>query len=1007
LRGFHVAGEEVDDHTWVEVESAREALTLTLPESPDGLADTAVETPVLEQPPEPDRIGRFVLKRFLGEGVFGRVYHAHDPQLDREVALKVAKPEHLSSPERRQRFFREARAAANLRHPHIVPLFEMGQDGPHAYLASAFIEGRTLEAALRDAPGGRLDPRLAAWIVLHLAEALAYAHSMHIVHRDVKPANILLEGQGLNPSRPPVPLLMDFGLAARVAGDARLTHDGTILGTPLYMAPESCSGSSGAALPASDQYSLGVVLYELLTGQTPFSGPVQAVLLLHQTQDPPQPRKVRRDLPLDLETIVLKTLEKDPRRRYASCQELADDLRRWLDGDPIHARRLGVAERAWRAARSNPALAIVSVVFVAFLIAGLLLVSSLYLQADRDRIRAQASEALAADRLRQTLEQSQRARMEADKSLAVTRFLIGTFEASDPLGLSTLPARIPRETGEKLTALEVLDRGAARLEADTSTPPSIRAAIHDTIGGVYRSLGRYPEAEKHLRAARELRQADDECDPLDRAATLHNLGWLLHEQGYYPEAEKLYREALKIRQETEGADPALVHATLFNLAWLLGEMHCHKESIRLFSQVLNARLTLNGPHSREVACTRLGLAAVYLDADRMVDAEPYIIQALGYFQKQEGGQSLGKAVGLFQQGMVARNVLKDFTLAEKSFRQSMRLAEDALGTGSIYVQLVRFELAGLYAENKKLDEAENLYRDCLEAGRKRVGLAHPRFHTAVKEFGDLLVRRGKTDEAVALFEEALRETRKRFGPEHYLTGKLAFLYAMTLEGTPDLDDRYEKIESLFALASRSLRTAPAELRYQAAWGDNRLGIARSRRHADAEAEASFRAGIAWLNGLDAEQRRQDPDLLAFLLVNLASSRMDQNVYDAEVGDLLREGLAEARVTALNQQAHRWALTTQSTYLRHLKRFTELKACLTEYREASDTTPEALYDLADESVQASVACPDRHLREHFADQAVEALTRAVRSGLQDLQRLRTETVWAPLRGRADFQKLMPP
>jgi serine/threonine protein kinase len=1006
LRGFHVAGEVPEDLTWIEPDPSREIHTLPQPEQNRTAADTVVETTVLQPVGNhPDRIGRFLLRRLLGEGVFGRVYLAHDPQLDREVALKVAKPEHLASAERRERFFREARAAANLRHPHIVPLFEMGQDGPHAYLASAFIKGRTLEAARKDAPRGQFAPRLAAWIVLHLAEALDYAHSQHIVHRDVKPANILLEGQGLDPDRPPVPLLMDFGLAARLVDDARLTHDGTILGTPLYMAPESCSGTSGSALPASDQYSLGVVLYELLTGQTPFAGPIQAVLLLHQTQEPPAPRKLRRDLPRDLETIVLKTLEKDPRRRYPSCQELADDLRRFLAGDPIHARRLGVVERVWRGAKANPALAIVSLAFVAFLIIGLLLVSSLYLQSDRDRIRAQTSEALAESRLKQTLAESRRARLEADKAQAVTRFLIGTFEASDPLGLSALPSRIPRETGEKLTAIEVLNRGAARLEVDTTTPPTIRAAVHDTIGGVYRTLGRYPEAEKHLRAARELRQGDPDCDPLDRATTLHNLAWLLHEQGHYPEAEKLYRQALELRRETPGADPALADATLFNLAWLLGEMQCNAEATRLFSQVLETRLNLYGASSREVACTRLGLAAVHLDAEQTMAAVPHILQALAYFQKQEGGQSLGKAVALFQQGMVTRNLPAGFTLTEKAFRESMRLAAEALGAESIYVQLVRFELAGLYAEHKKLDEAEALYRGCLDVGRKRVGLAHPRLHQVVKKLGELLIQRGHTPEAVALLEEALRETRARFGGEHYLTARLAFLAGLCLDQTPDRDRRSERIEELFTTAAQGMRTAPEDLRYQAAQADNKLGIVRSRREAHAAAEQSYRAGIAWLRGLTSGQRKQAPDLLSFLLTNLASARMNQQIYDTEVEELLREALVEARKNARNQEAHHWALTTQAAYLRHHQRWADLKVCLAEYREAAASTPEALYDLADESVRASNGIGDAPTRDHFRNLAVEALAHAVQRGLKALERLRTDPIWKPLRGRADFRKLL--
>jgi WD40 repeat protein/tRNA A-37 threonylcarbamoyl transferase component Bud32 len=309
----------------------------------------------------PHRIGRFEIRQRLGEGAFGVVYRAYDPRLEREVALKLARPEHLGSERRVQRFLREAKAAANLRHPHIVPVFDSGSDGGQYYIASAFIAGRSLADALQELPEGQAFPlRRAAEVARHLAEALAYAHGRNVVHRDVKPANVMLDEQG-------EPLLVDFGLAARDEGAERLTQEGAKgLGTPAYMAPEQAAGQ---AQPASDQYSLGCTLYELLTGQTPFAGPPEIQLVLHQSEEPPSPRKVNRQVPRDLETVCLKCLEKDPARRYAGCQALADDLRRWLEGEPIVARRLGLAERAARWVKKEPKLAATGALAVALLVA--------------------------------------------------------------------------------------------------------------------------------------------------------------------------------------------------------------------------------------------------------------------------------------------------------------------------------------------------------------------------------------------------------------------------------------------------------------------------------------------------------------------------------------------------------------------------------------------------------------------------------------------------------------
>jgi serine/threonine protein kinase len=206
---------------------------------------TATETgptPPSPSPAAPHHIGRFQVRALLGSGAFGTVYRAYDPQLDRDVALKVARQETVDSPERTERFLREARTAAKLHHPRIVPVYEAGVAGPHHYIASTYIAGRTLAQTIA---AGTLDCRGAVAIVCDLAEALAYAHAQGVVHRDVKPANVMLDAKGQ-------PYLTDFGLARSEDARTRLTRLGEILGTPAYMAPEQAAGHSGASLPASD-----------------------------------------------------------------------------------------------------------------------------------------------------------------------------------------------------------------------------------------------------------------------------------------------------------------------------------------------------------------------------------------------------------------------------------------------------------------------------------------------------------------------------------------------------------------------------------------------------------------------------------------------------------------------------------------------------------------------------------------------------------------------------------
>lgn len=265
-------------------------------------------------------IGRFIVRARVGAGAFGTVYRAFDPQLEREVALKVPQAATLESPQAAGRFLREAKAAAKLRHPHIVPVFEAAQDGDSPYIASAFIEGRTLAQVLDVQP---LDVRHAAQIVHDLADALAYAHGQGVVHRDVKPANIMLDEKGRA-------LLMDFGLAQQQADASKFSRVGAVLGTPSYMAPEQARGAQGPTMPASDQYSLGVVLYELLCGQTPFTGPANVVLYNVIHTEPLAPRSLNASIPPDLEAICLKAMAKRPEHRFASMTDLAAALAAYL-----------------------------------------------------------------------------------------------------------------------------------------------------------------------------------------------------------------------------------------------------------------------------------------------------------------------------------------------------------------------------------------------------------------------------------------------------------------------------------------------------------------------------------------------------------------------------------------------------------------------------------------------------------------------------------------------------
>ena len=334
----------------------------------------------------------------LGRGGMGIVYKARQSQLDRTVALKVIRGGRVASADELQRFQLEAEAAAQLDHPHIVPVYEVGAaDGQH-YFSMGYVAGESLQEKLR---GGPLPPREAAALVQTIAGAVHFAHQKGIVHRDLKPANVLIDGKGQ-------PRITDFGLAKRSETDASLTATGQVLGTPSYMPPEQAAGRLAAVGPRSDVYALGGMLYSLLTGRPPFqAASLMETLKLVLEEEPVAPRQLNRGVPRDLETICLKCLEKETARRYATAAELADDLGRYLDDRPISARPVGGVERGWRWCRRNPS-GTATIAAVLLLVVGGFSVALWYMQDRGERVaeglRREAETATRVARLEQEIE---------------------------------------------------------------------------------------------------------------------------------------------------------------------------------------------------------------------------------------------------------------------------------------------------------------------------------------------------------------------------------------------------------------------------------------------------------------------------------------------------------------------------------------------------------------------------------------------------------------------------
>lgn len=362
-------GQRAADQT--EIESATMQLDVTPAMATIGEADVV---PAIEQ------LGHYEILETLGQGGFGVVVKAHDTKLGRYVALKIPRAAGLFEGETRERFAREARLVAMLSHPAIVPIYETGSEGSILFIASAFCDGGTLAGWFAGSEK-TISPTASAKIVSRLAEAVQHAHARGVVHRDLKPGNVLLHFDGADPQGNMDAVInalriTDFGLAKFEASDQTLTRTGATIGTPAYMSPEQARGASNEVGPASDIYGLGAILYELLTGKPPILEDSHgATMRAIETSTPLGPDRINPAVSRDLAAICLKCLEKEPKHQYADSQQLHDDLENFLQHRPVVARQTGKLTQFGRWCRRNPGLAGMSMLAFGSLAIGLLLVS--------------------------------------------------------------------------------------------------------------------------------------------------------------------------------------------------------------------------------------------------------------------------------------------------------------------------------------------------------------------------------------------------------------------------------------------------------------------------------------------------------------------------------------------------------------------------------------------------------------------------------------------------------
>jgi serine/threonine-protein kinase len=714
--------------------------------------------------PLPAVPGYEVLER-LGGGGMGVVYKARQLLTNRLVAVKMVTEAH-DDLEARARFLAEAEAAARLRHPGVVQVYEVGDAGGRPFLALEFCEGGSLADRLDGTP---LPPGQAAALAEQLARAMDAGHRAGIVHRDLKPSNALLTTP---PGRLPGPgevKVSDFGLVRLLDADRGQTKSGVILGTPSYMAPEQASGDSKSVGPAADVYALGAILYELLTGRPPFRGAtlrdtLEQVLL----RDPVPPRRLQPTVPRDLETVCLKCLRKEPGSRYPSAGALADDLRAFADGRPITARPVSWAEHVTKWARRRPDLAVLAVSLAAAVLvaAGIWVWSYFEVRSQRNRavaLRAKTVESVerflvevAEEDLDGLPRMTQKRRALLEEALAIYQDLLASEDSPLVREKAALAHKqmgyIQLLLGHHSEAVAAYDQSVEGLEAQIADNPGrpklVRelAECHNYIGEVHRLTARPDRAAAAYRRALELQQALHSADPAarpyrqDLARSRYNLGIVAKDRGRWAEAKGELMEAVRLSGELVASDPNerdprhhLARAQL-NLGSVLRQTNEAADARQVLERaaVLYTRLTEENPRRPDY---RYELAACLNNLGN-------VLRDAGWWGNALARAPLGRA----------RDLLRALANEDRDVPEYRAELANVCNT-----------LAAVHAEANQLDKADGFWEEA-QGHLERLAREQPAvtdhrgvLGTVLGNRGSVRAERGKPAEARPLLEAGVAE----------------------------------------------------------------------------------------------------------------------------------------------------------------------------------------------------------------------------------------------------------
>jgi tetratricopeptide (TPR) repeat protein len=771
-------------------------------------------------------VGHYRILRLLGEGGMGAVYEAEQDQPRRRVALKVIKAA-LASPDLIRRFTQESQTLGRLHHPGIAQIFEAGGAdsafGFQPFFAMELIDGKPL---VEYANEHQLSTRRRIELMVQICDAVQHAHQRGIIHRDLKPANILVDEHGQ-------PKILDFGLARATDYDTettRQTNMGQLLGTLAYMSPEQVLADPLALDTRSDVYALGVMLYELLGGRLPYDLPRslhQALRTIQETEPIPL-GTLNRAFRGDLETIVSKALEKDKNRRYSSASGLAADLQRYLDNQPISARRASAGYQIKKFAQRHKALVTGLSAALGILVMGV--VASTW-----EAVRARRAEA------------------EAERQSAVAQ-AVNDFLRTDLLAQAS--AFNQNGTPDpNLTVHTALDRAAARVEGRFASQPLVEASIRETIGSSYIDLALFPQAQVQLERALAIRRRQQGETHRDTIGAMVSLAAVYERNGKLPQAEELYKKVLDLDQRRNSPPDSATVRAMNGLAVTYADEGRFSDSAALLERAVPLEKQLEGENSLQTLRAMGNLAATYdvlgeHDKARvlLVDTVDRKRRALGE-QHPETLDSMTNLAGVYEEA-------GDYGQAEALLLPTLAGYRQVLGDKHPSTINAMVSLADLYRIEGKTADAGKLFQQALDISRQALGETHPRTLDAMFGTAEVHAADHPNEEAARSLSRALDLFQRVLGPDHPNTldvmTALARVY-LSQRKFADAEALLRKEEAIYQKASPDA--------WQLFFCRNLLGAALAGQKKTSDGEELLAAGF---EGMISRQSTMDAPSRSYL-----------------------------------------------------------------------------------------------------------------------------------------------